>query len=255
MLDLKARQRGQVLVIGHRGAMGYAPENTMTSFALAVEQGADLIEFDVHLSRDGELVVMHDADVARTCDGKGLVKNLTLAEIRHLDAGVKFDERFRGEHVPTLTEVLDWAKQRLPLVIEIKGDPLPAVGIEEKLVRTLADFSMLDQVLVTSFFHPALRRVKELAPRLATGLDYAGQLADTVGAARATMADSVWPSWVYWTREIVDQVHRAGLAAGSWGVDNPAIMDYLVPLGLDALGSNYPDRLRVYVDRAGLGGH
>ena len=112
---------------------------------------------------------------------------------------------------------------------------------------------MLDQVLITSFYHPTLRRVKELEPRLTVGLNYTGQLVDTVGAARATLADSVWPTWSYWTREIVDHVHRAGIAAGSWGADNQTVMEYLVPLGLDALGSNYPDRLRAYVDRAGLG--
>ena len=233
--------------------MGYAPENTLTSFALAVEQGADLIEFDIHLSRDGELIVMHDAEIARTCDGNGLIKNLTLAKIKRLDAGVKFDAWFRGERVPTLSEVLDWAKQLIPLVIEIKGDPLPPVGIGEKLIRTLTDFAMLDQVVITSFYHPALRRVKELEPRLATGLNYTGQLVDTVGAARATMADSVWPTWSYWTHEIADEVHRAGLAAGSWSADNQTVADYLLSLGLDALGSNYPDRLRAYVDHAGLG--
>src|SRR5919197_4354903 len=100
---------GRPLVVGHRGAMGYAPENTLASFELAVEQGADVVELDVHLSRDGQVVVIHDEQLDRTTDGRGLVGDRTLDELKRLDAGSWFDPRFAGQRIPTLHEVLAWA--------------------------------------------------------------------------------------------------------------------------------------------------
>ena len=185
MLELEAANTGKVLVLGHRGAKGHAPENTMVSFRKGYELGSDLLELDIHVSRDGELIVMHDADVSRTTDGEGYIKDLTTTEIKQLDAGAWFDERYRGERVPTLQEVLSWSKDRIPFVIEIKGDPIPASGIEEKLVEMLRLHSLLDDVMVISFHHPSVKRVKELEPSIATGILYTGRLVDTVGAVRA----------------------------------------------------------------------
>jgi glycerophosphoryl diester phosphodiesterase len=253
MLELEALGRGKVLVIGHRGALGYAPENTLASFERGVECGADLLELDIHLSRDGELIVMHDADVSRTTDGRGHIENMTLTDIKKLDAGSWFAPQYQGERVPTLSEVLNWAKGRVSLVIEIKGDPQPAPGIEQKLIEALNEKSMFDEVMIISFFHLSVKRVKELEPRLATGILYGACLADTVGATRAALADSARPSWRYWTAELVDQVHAAGLTASTWNADDEALMAYLVGLGVDSIGSNYPDRLRSYLDRRGLG--
>ncbi len=253
MLEREVQNTGKVLVLGHRGAMGHAPENTLVSFAKGLELGADMLELDIHMSRDGELIVMHDGEVARTTDGKGHVKDLTLAEIKKLDAGSKFDARFRDERVPRLVEVVEWAKTRIPLVIEIKGDPIPAAGIEEKLIEMLREFGTVDDTLVISFHHPSVKRVKELEPRVMTGILFTGMLVDPVAAARAAFADSVRPSYAYWTPELVAQVHAAGLGASSWIVNHEAEMDYVVPMGLDSIGSNFPERLRAYVDRVGRG--
>jgi len=255
MLELEAKNSGKVLVQGHRGAMGYAPENTLVSFAKGFEQGADLLELDIHLSSDGELIVMHDGDVSRTTDGQGHIKNMTLAEIKKLDAGVKFDARFRGERVPTLPEVFAWAQHRIPLAVEIKGDPLPQRGIQEKLLALIRQFNMLDQVIVISFHHLAVKFIKELEPRLATGILLTGQLADPVSAARAALADSVRPMWHYWTAEQIAEVHAAGLTASTWTVNDEATMGDVIAMGVDSIGCNYPDRLRAYVDRAGHGWH
>jgi glycerophosphoryl diester phosphodiesterase len=153
MLELEASGSGKVLVIGHRGALGYAPENTMASFEKGLECGADLLEFDIRMSRDGALIVMHDASVSRTTDGHGRIEDMTLAEIKKLDAGSWFGSQYRGERVPTLIEVLDWAKGRVSLVIEIKRDPQSIPGIEQKLIEALNDRSMIDEVIAISFFH------------------------------------------------------------------------------------------------------
>ena len=197
--------------------------------------------------------MMHDADVSRTTDGEGYIKDMTTAEIKQLDAGSWFDERYRGERVPTLSEVLSWSKNRIPLVIEIKGDPIPASGIEEKLVEMLRLHGLLDEVMVISFHHPSVKRVKELEPSIATGILYTGRLVDTVGAVRAALADSARPHWSYWTADVVDEVHAAGLTAHAWNADDEGLMEYLVGLGIDCIGSNYPDRTRAYLDRNGLG--
>src|SRR5688572_14064462 len=104
-------KHGQVQVVGHRGAMGYCPENTMASFQRALELGADWIEFDVHLTRDGGIAVIHDETVDRTTSGRGLVKEHTLAELRQLDAGAWFGAEFAGEPIPSLDDVLAWARE------------------------------------------------------------------------------------------------------------------------------------------------
>src|SRR3712207_1869075 len=118
-------------VIGHRGAAGYAPENTMVSFERALALRADAIELDVHPTKDGSLVVIHDPTLDRTTSGHGPVVEHTLAEIRALDAGSWFHPSFKDERVPTLDEVLDWARRRTPVVIEIKQGPVFYPGVEE----------------------------------------------------------------------------------------------------------------------------
>jgi glycerophosphoryl diester phosphodiesterase len=253
MLEREVQGTGKILVFGHRGAMGHAPENTMVSFAKGLDLGADILELDVHVSRDDKLIVMHDGDVSRTTNGTGHIKEMTLAEIKKLDAGVKFDQRFRGERVPTLGEVFDWAKTRIQLAIEIKGDPIPTAGIERKLIEMLRDYHMIDDVVVISFHHSSLKQVKELEPRVMTGILFTGMLVDTVAATRAALADSVRPSWNYWTPELVNQVHAAGLVAHTWLANDEAMLDYLAPFGFESIGTNYPDRMRSYVDRIGRG--
>lgn len=253
MLEQDVRNTGKVLVLGHRGAMGYAPENTMASFELGWELGSDMLELDVHLSRDNELIVMHDGDVSRTTDGEGRVRDMTLDEIKKLDAGVNHDARFKGQLVPALQEVLSWAKGRIPLVIEIKGDPHPAPGLEEVLVANIEQYQMSDEVMIISFHHPVVKKVKEINAGLATGVLYTGRLADPVGAAKAANADSLRPHWAYWTRSEVEEVHAAGLIAHAWNADTEERMEYLVGLGVDSIGSNCPDLLRKYLDQRGLG--
>lgn len=235
MLELEAKNTGKVLVIGHRGAPGYAPENTMSSFERGLELGCDLIEVDVHMSADRHIVVMHDPDVSRTTDGRGHLKDMDLAAVRKLDAGAWFDGRFRGE-----------------LVIEIKGDPQPAEGIESGIIDLIGRYGMLNEVMVISFYHQAVRRLKELEPRVATGILYGGQLLDTVGAARAARADSVRLQRHYCTAELVREVHEAGLTASAWLANDEPVMKHLLEMGIDSIGCDYPDRLCAFLDRSGL---
>src|ERR671938_442670 len=132
------QERGRVWVVGHRGAMGHCPENTLASFERGLELGADWIEVDVHLSRDGALVVIHDETLERTTNGSGLVRERTLAELQRLDAG-------HGERIPTLEEVLVWARGRgIGVDVEIKNAPIYYTGIEAAVVRAVERCGMLD---------------------------------------------------------------------------------------------------------------
>lgn len=224
----------------------------MASFELGVQLGADAIELDVHQSRDGHLIVMHDPKVSRTTNGRGHVKDMTLAEIKQLDAGAWFDEQFRGERVPTLVQVLDWVKGRTPLIVEIKGDPQPAIGIEEKIVKHLRDYALLDDTLIISFHHPALRRIKELEPRLITAISYLAQLIDPIAAVRAANANGALGHASCWTPETVTQVRAAGIAALTWYTEKftPEGMQFLMDLGLDGILIDYPGQLREYIQHA-----
>ncbi len=249
MVELEAARAGRKASVGHRGAAGHAPENTLPSFETALGMGVDAVELDVRRSRDGELVVIHDAAIDRTTDGRGEVAALSLSELRAVDAGARFGGKFPGARIPTLREVLAWARGRTELVIEIKGDPHPQPGVEEQVLGLVAEHGMIERVMVISFHHPTLRRVRELEPRVATGMLYTGFFADTVAAARAAGADCVRPGWRDWNEALVRDVHSAGLVAGAWTVDDEAAMERLLDMGLDSITTNYPDRLRRVLDR------
>jgi len=233
------RERGRLWVVGHRGAMGHCPENTMASFERGLELGADWIELDVHLSADGALVVIHDETLDRTTNGHGLVREHTLAELKALDAG-------DGQPIPTLDQVLVWAHSRNAIVdIEIKNAPLYYEGIEEAVVACLNQHDMTEEVIVISFDHASVARVKELEPRVATGVLYACRPTDAgIGLARAAGADAVLPHWAYVTPSDVAAAHAAGLSVAPGSLNKTEVLRQLIASGVDAIGTNHPDILR-----------
>jgi glycerophosphoryl diester phosphodiesterase len=241
-LSLRQRlqaERGRVWVVGHRGAMGHCPENTMASFERGLELGADWIELDVHLSRDGALIVIHDETLERTTNGHGLVRDHTLAELKALDAG-------NGERVPTLNEVLEWAKERDTIVdIEIKNAPSFYQGIEDKIVAALDEVGVTEQVVVISFDHVAVQRVKAVDTRVATGVLYACRpLNGGVSLAREAGADVLLPHWVHVTQPDVKRAHQEGLYVAPWATSDPNVLRRLIDSGVDAIATNHPDVLR-----------
>jgi len=153
------------LVIAHRGARASAPENTLAAFRLAIEQGADGVELDVRASSDGHLVVIHDASVERVTGTAGEIAAMPLAAIRRLDAGVRFGAAFTGERIPTLAEVLDLAKGRLLVDIELKTH-----GVEQAVLDLVHTAGMERDVLITSFREDAVSAVRHFAPHVAAGL-------------------------------------------------------------------------------------
>lgn len=232
------------IVIGHRGAAGLAPENTLAAFRKGLELGADLLECDVHLSRDDRLVVIHDHTVDRTTDGKGRVRDLSLEELKALDAGARHGEEFAGERIPTLDEVLDLTKGRAKLSIEVKQGPVFYPGIEAAVVAALERAGALDDALVISFDHRALGRIRSLTKRVPVGVLYGARPVDPVGLARAADAQALLPQWTLVTEEDIAEARRAGLPVLPWTVNDAEQMARLLRMGVDGLTSDYPDVLR-----------
>lgn len=232
------------LNIAHRGAAALAPENTMAAFAMAVELGADAIELDLHVSRDGELVVIHDTTLDRTTDGEGPVHARSLQELKQLDAGRWFGESFAGQRIPTLDEVLDRFSGKVPLALEIKAGSAFFSGIEERVVAVLREHRVVSRVAVASFDHHALLRLKELEPCLRTGALLVGRPVSMSAVAGPSKADAMALEFSLVTKTEIDACRAAGLQLVVWVVNEPAQMRHFIDLGIDGIITDSPDLLR-----------
>lgn len=226
-LNLAASSRaGRPLLCGHRGARAHAPENTMAGFALAAELGAELIELDVRLTRDGALAVIHDGTVDRTTDGTGNVADLSWDEIRALDAGAWFSEAFAGQRVPGLREVLDWARGRVYLAVEIKVPAPVGQDVLERIAAAIRDADMADQVTMHHIGQPDISAVLGVDPAIKILCDWSRSLRDPREAIRRTRAlggaGVIW-DWHDASDSLVAEAHAAGLAV--YAFDCPPAAD------------------------------
>ncbi len=233
-------------VIAHRGDSAHRPENTLASFASALELGAGLVEFDVQLTRDGEPVVIHDATVDRTTDGRGRVAELSLAELRRLSAGYpeRFGPAWAGERVPTLAEVLAFVKGRARALIEIKRDAVSddaLGGVEALTLAAVRKAGLLDDVAVLSFDPRVLARCRGLEPGVPCGLLYLREEpAVAVARAQEMGARLLLPEKGALSLDLRDRARAAGLMLATWVVDDPAELEGLAPYELYGLASNRP---------------
>jgi glycerophosphoryl diester phosphodiesterase len=253
---MKGRDR-RPLIIAHRGASARAPENTLAAFRAAMALGADGIELDIQMTRDGQIVVIHDETVERTTDGRGRVSELTLAEIRRLDAGSWFNRAYPrrarteyiGARVPTLSDVLALVGPT-PLVLCIELKPLGERGLRmiEATLAAVTDAGMQDRVVYASFDHEMMKQLARLAPGAPTAVLYDPRKMRTRGMAgeiirRAEDASARWVSLHYSLARprIVAAVRRAGLGTAVWTVNSGVLSRWLAALGVDALITNRPD--------------
>nr|WSX73194.1 glycerophosphodiester phosphodiesterase family protein [Streptomyces sp. NBC_00899]WSX80740.1 glycerophosphodiester phosphodiesterase family protein [Streptomyces sp. NBC_00899] len=214
------------LTVGHRGVMGVEPENTLRSFRRAEQAGLDQVELDLHLSKDGALVVMHDAEVDRTTDGSGLIRDLTLAEIRTLDAGL-------GERVPVFEEVLDAVDR--PIQAEIKD-----TAAARALADTLRERGATERVSVLSFHDDALAEIHSLLPDVPTVL-VAGKLGpDIVPRAQAVGARLVSLDLTQLNLDVVRRCQAAGIAVMAWTVNTAQDWALARALRLDGVATDLP---------------
>ena len=223
-----------MIKIGHRGAAGLEPENTMRSFKRAIDLDVDMIEFDVYSCKSGEVVVIHDDTVDRTTNGHGLVADMTLEELKKLDAG-------KGEKIPTLEEVLD--KFYCYVNIEIK-DRRACQGVVN-LLRSAhwRRRSYLSADMVSSFDHYALKEVAMLNSKIRLGALLEGLpigLAE-FGSRVGAYSINVWKEWV--TKELVQDAHNRGIEVYVYTVNDIATRDRLDAFGVDGIFTDYPDRV------------
>jgi glycerophosphoryl diester phosphodiesterase len=237
-----------VLVIAHRGASGNAPENTMAAFRKAVALGATFIETDLQLSRDARFVAIHDATVNRTTNGQGAVHDMTLAELRKLDAGSWFGSEFAGERIPTLGEIFEFSKKNdVVFYLEIK--PAGSWGGEHALIGALRESGEIPRAVVISFDPSIVMSLRKIEPTLMTGLLYDGQLENPLEKAVAIGARQLAVRGDLVTPALLAEARKKDLQVVCWTVNHSAHMRMLAAAGVDGIMSDYPDRLVAAVRR------
>jgi len=244
--------RGRRLLLGHRGAAAEAPANTVASFRRALEVGADGVELDVHLTRDRQVVVIHDETVDSVTGASGRVREMTLAEIQALDAGSYRGAAFAGERIPSLEEALDALGTQALVNIELKGTSLAADGLERQVVRIVRARHMAGRVIVSSFNPIRLWRLRWLAPEIPRGMLHGP---DTpIFVRQLWFLPLVQPDALHPQNTLVDEAYmrrarRWGVRVNVWTVDDPAEAHRLLALGVDGLITNDPRTLREVVSK------
>ena len=236
----------QVLNFAHRGASAAAPANTLAAFRLAAEMGADGVELDVQLARDGEVVVIHDFAVDSTTNGRGAVREMTLAQLKELDAGSWFDPAFAGERIPTLQEVFDAIGHRLLVNVEIKSLPLRGRGLEAEVVRLIEDNNLVHRVIVSSFNPLSLRKVKGFNPNVTTALLYGPRqslLLRHAWLGSVTPHEFRHPHYSMVNERFLGWARQKGYRVNTWTVDEVDEMRRLIALGVDGIITDCPDLL------------
>ncbi|WP_018933187.1 glycerophosphodiester phosphodiesterase [Gracilibacillus lacisalsi] len=248
-LSISKQDQQKMINVAHRGASAHAPENTMAAFHKGVEMKSDYIEIDVQMTADEELVIIHDTTVNRTTNGTGAVGDLTLEEIRALDAGSWFSEEFAGEKIPTFEEVLDAFRGKVGILIELKSPELYP-GMEEKVADALKERNMdhakNKKIIIQSFNHGSMELSKELLPEIPhgvlAGLSWAG-VTDEQLEAFTTYADYFNPNQNIVTPTLVDRVHETGMQIMPYTSRSQEQADRLFNLGVDGIITDYPEHV------------
>ena len=263
MLSPYLRRPGaRPFVVGHRGALALAPENTLAAFRRAADLGVDAVEFDVQRTADGVPIIIHDETVDRTTNGHGRVGEMAWAEVRALDAGAWRSPEHAGEHVPSLGELLGWARSgSVGLVLEIK-QPAPGRGRarDEGLVASVMDalrsHDLLERTLIISFDHPSIAEAIDREPRARTALlTEVPVLVDPLAPARAVPGVlGLHVRWWWISRELCAAAHEAGMHVHAWGLGQPVdpiAVRRLVDIGVDSLSADAPDELMAVLRSSG----
>lgn len=223
-------------IIAHRGNSSEAPENTMSAFRSALTLNPDAIELDLHLSKDGELIVMHDHLIDRTTNGTGAIAEMTVSQLKEFDAGNWKGETFKGEPIPTFREVLAEVKGKTRLFVEMK-----VVGAEEKLLNDLREFDMLKDVVIISFYPEVLAKLSELMPELPCAvLTGASTFEDFVNVAKRANTKALDLYHINLTREVAEKLLDRGYVLWAWTLDEITHMRRAVEIGITGITTNKP---------------
>ncbi|RJS74557.1 glycerophosphodiester phosphodiesterase [Candidatus Bathyarchaeota archaeon] len=215
-------------VVAHRGASGYEPENTLRALKRAIEMGADMVEVDVRLSKDGVPVIIHDETLDRTTDGSGKVADYTADQLRMFDAG-------SGEKIPLLSEVLDFVKGKVGLLLELKE-----VETSKPALKMVEEKNMVNQVMFISFHREALEEIAQIRLDTFRGLIYA-RSGDHLVVAKRMRCLAVAPYYRLATTKAISFAHRLGLKVNVWTIDDLKTARIMAERGVDSITTNKPD--------------
>lgn len=253
----------RVQIIAHRGAPTFAPENTLPAIRKALEIGVDMIEIDVHQTKDYVLVVIHDESVDKTTQGNGYVKDMTLEEIRALDAGAWFDPSFIGTKVPTLEEVFRIMDDRTKLLIEIKKGSPYYPGIEDQVLQVIAMHEFEERVEIKSFERSVVEYIRKRAPNIPIGKSVSFRMplfwiiidrGLRWGSVYDYEVDVLHTHWFTTTPGLVRRAHDQGFEVYAWDVNTEGKMRRLINMGVDAIETDYPHVLKEILEEGnGMG--
>lgn len=236
-------------ILGHRGASHYAPENTLPAFELALEQGADGVELDVHLSKDGRLIVMHDERVDRTTNASGFIKDFDLVELKEFDACNGMGG-FRGVRIPTLDEVYELFHSTDKLInVEIKTDIIDYPGVCDKLLALEREYGMTGRIIYSSFNHYTVSELLHKCPEAKVGLLYMSIIREPWDYAARIGAACLHPHYITLSRtpDMASKCRELGMETNVWTVNESAWMERLVKMGVTSLITNRPDLAKTVV--------
>lgn len=225
-------EKKKIIIIGHRGANNLAPENTIKSFKKAIELKADYIEFDIHLSKDNEIVIMHDPNTLNTTGYKGLIKNMTLNELKKLDCG-------EGEKIPTLGELIEVAKGKIGLQIEVKANHMAEI-----LIKKLREEDLVETSIVSSFLHNELSKIQKIESnlKLATlepiitnfSQDWT-YLSGIINKAIENKYYAIHPRYQLVNQDFIEFAHKHNIKVNIWTVNSKPLMNKFIELGVDGI--------------------
>jgi glycerophosphoryl diester phosphodiesterase len=231
------------IIIAHRGDKTHAPENTLAAFKLAAENGADAIEFDLKLTADGRVVVLHDQTVNRTTNGEGRIFQLSFAEVRDLDAGTWFSEKFRGERIPTLDEVFETLDKRLYINVELANYATPGDGLVPKVIDLVKKHALKNQLLFSSFYARNLQKTRSLLPEVPRGLLCKRGILGSWARTFTWCGDlfALHPHLEDVDARLVYRVQAAGKRVYVWTVNQEEDLKRMIDLSVDAIITDDPE--------------
>lgn len=245
-----------IKIIAHRGSNTVAPQNTLPAFEQAIREGTDGFETDVHVTRDGKLVICHNYTIDATSDGSGNITSYTLGELKKFDFGAYFSPDFKGTPLPTVDEFLDLVGQTDSelINIELKSPLESESGIEEKTLDAIKKHGLLDRCLISSFDARILRKIKALDPRMRTGFLYP-TLQHTASrfvinpflVARPIKADYIHPMHPVVNKALVKIAHSLGMGVNVWTVDDEKTVRRLIDCGVDGIITDVPGKVRKWI--------
>lgn len=228
-------------IYAHRGASAHYPENTMIAFQKAAEMGVDGIEADVHLTKDGHIVICHDETIDRTTDHTGLIANMTYAELLRADAGIQKGTQFAGQKIPLLRDLLILGSMSgIELNLELKNYAFDYPGLEEKIIEEAKKYYRPEKILLSSFRHASMVRAKALSEEIQTGLLFSCDIYCIGSYASSCKADAINPDYTMLSEETVCDAKAHGLSINVWTVDDPGEILRMQRMGVDALITNEP---------------